>query len=161
MRTSAVFALVIIAALTFCLAITQPAIASDEDEIIDLAENFLKSFETGDYDSMSSLWWHSPKTSSFNPSTSGAFLNVGWDAISKCLKDWVELPVGTWSESMHHPQVMMLGDNVAVISLYVAETVNPPAVEEQTIFLIRGTFVVQKINGKWLIVYEHSSMMPE
>jgi ketosteroid isomerase-like protein len=55
----------------------------------------------------------------------------------------------------------MLGDDVAIITSYNVATGNPPAVKEQTTYLVRGTFVVQKIGGKWLIVYEHSSMMPE
>ena len=56
---------------------------------------------------------------------------------------------------------MMLSDNVAIITSYNVCTVNPPAVKEQATYLVRGTFVVQKIGGKWLIVHEHSSLVPE
>jgi len=62
---------------------------------------------------------------------------------------------------MRYPQVMMLSDNVAIITSYNVATEKPTAAKEQTTYLIRGTFVVQKIGGKWLIVYEHSSLVPE
>jgi uncharacterized protein (TIGR02246 family) len=147
--------------LVLCISVAPSVMAaSAEDEALQVAINWFKAFNTNDYELMSSLWWHSPKTSRFGPAKSGAFLGEGWDVIAENWKSMFKQPIGTYANSGHHPQVMMLGDNVAIISGYNIATTNPPAVKEQTTTLVRGTFVVQKIDGKWLIVYEHSSMVP-
>jgi uncharacterized protein (TIGR02246 family) len=148
--------------LVLCLSVAPSAMAaSAEEEVLQVMTNWFKAFNTNDFELMSSLWWHSPKLLRFGPDKSGAFLEEGWDVIAEGYKSYFKLPIGTWSESVRHPKVMMLADNVAIISVYNVETVNPPAVKEQTTYLVRGTFVVQKIGGKWLIVYEHSSLVPE
>ena len=148
--------------LVLCLlAASSTKAASAEDEVLQVMTNWFKAFNTNDYELMSSLWWHSTKTSGFSPWKSGAFLIEGWDVMAEDWKSTFKNPIGTWSNSMHYPQVMMLGDNVAIITSYNVGTVNPPAVKEQIAYIVRGTFVVQKIGGKWLIVYEHSSMLPE
>ncbi len=147
--------------LVCCVSFSSSAMASDEEDVLKVMTNWFKAQSTNDFELMSSLWWHSPKTSQFSPWKSGALLTEGWDVIAEGMKAFYEQPKGTWSASMRYPQVMMLGDNAAIITSYNVATGNPPAVKEQTTYLVRGTFVVQKIGGKWLIVYEHSSMVPE
>jgi hypothetical protein len=71
-----------------------------------------------------------------------------------------EYPKGTYHSSSHNTQVLMLGDNVAVITGYSTITMNPPAVKEETSGLLRFTFVVQKIGGKWVTVHGHTSSLP-
>jgi uncharacterized protein (TIGR02246 family) len=147
--------------LVFCLLVAPSAMAaSAEDEVLQVMTNWFKAFNTNNFELMSSLWWHSPKTTQFAPGKDGAFLTEGWDALAESLKSTYKQPVGSYQNSMHHPQVMMLGDNVAIITSYNIAITNPPVVKEQTVALVRGTFVVQKINGKWLIVHEHSSVVP-
>ena len=147
--------------LVLCLsAVPSVMAASAEEEVLQVMTNWFKAFNTNNFELMSSLWWHSPKTSSFGPSKSGAFLGEGWDGMAEDLKSTYKQPIGTFANSLRHPQVMMLGDNVAIITGYNVAITNPPAVKEQTTALVRGTFVVQKINGKWLIVHEHSSVVP-
>jgi uncharacterized protein (TIGR02246 family) len=148
--------------LVLCLSVAPSAMAaSAEDEVLQVMTNWFKAQNTCDYELMSSLWWHSPKTSQFNPWKGGTFLIEGWDVIAEGFKSSYKQPVGTSTGSMRYPQVMMLGDNAAIITSYNVATENPPAVKEQITYLVRGTFVVQKIGGKWLIVYEHSSLVPE
>ena len=148
--------------LVLCLSVAPSAMAaSAEDEVLQVMTNWFKAFNTNDYELMSSLWWHSPKALRFGPGKSVAFLEEGWDVTAEYWKSSFKQPIGSYQNSMRHPQVMMLGDNVAIISLYNVSITNPPAVKEQTTALVRGTFVVQKIGGKWLIVYEHSSIFPE
>jgi uncharacterized protein (TIGR02246 family) len=148
--------------LVLCLSVAPSAMAaSAEDEVLQVMTNWFKAFNTNDFELMSSLWWHSPKTSQFSPGISGAFLAEGWDAIAEGEKSTSEQPVGSYQNSMRHPKVVMIGDNVAIITSYNVAITNPPAVKEQTVALVRGTFVVQKIGGKWLIVHEHSSVVPE
>ena len=150
--------------LVFCLSVAPSVMAaSAEDEVLQVASNFAKAFSTSDFELMSSLHWHSPKLIKFTPSKSGAFLLQGWDAVAE---DWKQgtfnaaYPKGTFGMSNHNPQVTMLGDNIAVITLYQITISNPPASKEQTVEQHRQTLVVQKIDGKWLIVHEHVSMLP-
>jgi uncharacterized protein (TIGR02246 family) len=148
--------------LVLCLSVAPSAMAaSAEDEVLQVMTNWVKAFNTNDYELMSSLWWHSPKTSHFGPFKSGALLTEGWDVKAEGWKSIFKQPIGTYANSLHHPQVMMLGDNVAIITGYNVAITNPPAVKEQTTALVRMTFVAQKIGGKWLLVHEHSSVGPE
>ena len=156
-HTALLFSLVLVLALSVAPSVMA---ASAEEEVLQVMTNWFKAFNTNDFELMSSLWWHSPKTSSFGPSKSGAFLGEGWDGMAENLKSTYKQPVGSYQNSMHHPQVMMLGDNAAIITSYNIAITNPPAVKEQTVALVRGTFVVQKVGGKWLIVHEHSSVVP-
>jgi len=162
MRIKSILGLMVCIALVFSLSFAQPAnAASAEEEVLQVVTNWYKAQNTNDYDLMSSLWWHSPEATSFNPWKSGTFLCEGWDIISEGVKSGYNQPIGTYTHSMRHPQIMMLGDNVAIITSYNVHTVNPPAIKEATTYLVRGTFVVKKIGGNWLIVHEHSSMIPK
>jgi uncharacterized protein (TIGR02246 family) len=152
------FSLLLVLALSVAPSVMA---ASAEDEVLQVMTNWFKAFNTNDYELMSSLWWHSPKTLRFGPSKSGTFLDEGWDVVAESWRSMFKQPIGSYANSMRHPHVMMLGDNVAIISAFNVSITNPPAVKEQTTELVRGTFVVQRIGGKWLIVYEHSSLIPE
>lgn len=48
----------------------------------------------------------------------------------------------------------------AIVTHYNTSIYTDPTTKEQSVSQVRGTFVIQKINGKWLIVHEHSSMLP-
>ena len=164
MRKQTFCGLLLCVALAFCLAITPSAnAASVEEEALQVAANFSKAFSTSDFELMSSLHWHSPKLTKFTPSKSGAFLIQGWEAVAEDWKQEVfnsSYPKGTFEMSNHNPQVTMLGDNIAVITLYQITTSNPPVTTEQTVEQHRQTLIVQKIGEKWLIVHEHVSMLP-
>jgi uncharacterized protein (TIGR02246 family) len=161
MRKHTIYGLLIIVSLVFCLSVAPSATAaSDEEEVLQVMTNWFKAFNTNDYELMSSIHWHSPETSSFGPNNSNAFLTRGWDRIAEVFKSMFENPVGTYSLSYHHPQVIMLEDNVAVVTEYAILTVNPPLVDEQQIVQQRGTQVVKKIKGKWQLVHLHWSILP-
>jgi uncharacterized protein (TIGR02246 family) len=156
-----IFRLLLCGALVFCLSVVPSAnAASDEEEVLQVITNFVKAQNTNDTELMGSLWWNSPKTSTFGPPKGLAFLTQGWDSIMMWMKDMNKYPVGTYVRTIQNPQVMMLGDNVAVITTYSVFIQNPPVVEEQTTGQERMTFVVQKIGGKWLIVHGHGSVFP-
>jgi len=55
---------------------------------------------------------------------------------------------------------MMLEDNVAIVTEYLIQTINPPLVAEQQILQLRGTQVLEKIKGKWQLVHLHWSTIP-
>lgn len=161
MKTRTIVALLSCIALALCLYITPSAsAASAEDEVLQVVTNWTKATNTANFELFSSLWWNSPKTSSFAPPKSLAFLTQGHEAIVNNLKDMFEYPEGTVNTSHHNTQVTMLGDNIAVITLYRIFTINPPMVTEQSVEQQRQTLVVQKIDGKWVIVHDHGSMLP-
>lgn len=160
MKKRAMFVLAIITAIAFCLVTSQPAMASDEEEILEVAENFAKAFNTADLELMLSLHRKSPEISKYTPSANGAFLTQGWEAVEKGWKGTLEQPVGSFVVTLHNPQVTLLEGNVAVMCGYLIMTVNPPAAVEQTTNQMRLTLVVQKDGGRWLIVHEHTSMLP-
>ena len=156
--------LFIIATLVFCLALAPIATAaSDEEEVLQVQTNFIKAVSTGDFALMSSLYWHSSKTSQFPPG-SPSFLIQGWEeSFEKYWKSSLGSPEGTSTVTLmtfHHPQVTMLKDDVAIINGYEIEVSTDPTTQEETITQLRVTRVVQKIGGKWLIVHEHVSFLP-
>jgi hypothetical protein len=147
--------------LALCLYLTPSAnAATPEDEILQVVTNFAKAMNTNDSALMSSLWWNSPKTSTFGPPKAMAFLYQGYESIMMWFNDMNKNPVGSYIRSFHNPQVTMLNDNIAVITVYSIFIQNPPVVKEQNISQERTTFVVQKIGGKWLIVHGHASALP-
>jgi len=160
MKTIAMIGIVIIATLAFCIATSQPVMASDEDEVLQVMDNWYKAFNTSDYELMASLHFNSPNLTKFGPWKEGLFLMEGWEGIGADWKSGLDVPPGTYVNTMHHPQVTMLGNNAAIITCYNVQTYSDPTTKEQSVGQARGTFVVQKINGKWLIVHEHSSLLP-
>jgi uncharacterized protein (TIGR02246 family) len=161
MRTRTFVGLLSCIALVICLYVNPAArAATAEEEVLQVVTNFATAMNTNDTELMGSLWWNSPKTSTFGPPKGLAFLTQGWDSIMMWMKDLNKYPVGTYTRTIQNPQVMMLGDNVAVLTTYSIFTQNPPAVKEQTTGQERMTFVVQKIGGKWLIVHGHGSIFP-
>jgi len=161
MRSRSILGLLICIALVFSISFAQIAnAASADEEVLQVVTTWTKAMNTSDFELWSSLWWNSPKTTSFGPPNSMAFLTQGYDAITNGMKDMSQQPKGTFNRSHHNPQVTMLTDSIAVITLYEILTLNPPIVKEQTIGQQRQTLVVQKIGGKWLIVHGHGSGLP-
>jgi hypothetical protein len=159
MRTKTLVGLLSCMAFVLCLYVTPSAnAASAEEEVMQVMNNWIKAFNTNDTELMSSLHWISPSLSKFGPGKGAAFLTQG-----ESIADWKStfaLPVGTFMNSLHNPQVTMLSDNIAIITMYNNQTYTDQTTKVQTVGLYRGTFVVQKIGGKWLIVHEHSSALP-
>ena len=161
MRTKGILGLLISIALVFSLSFAQPVnAASAEEEALQVATSFIKAFNDCDLGLLSSIWWHSPKASEIAPTTGYPFVNQGWEGIEKWWKSTFEYPIGTIILTLHNPQAVMLDNNIAVVTGYENVIVNPPAVKEQSITQVRTTLVVQKIDGKWLIVHHHSSNFP-
>ena len=147
-------------ALVFCLSFASSAVAaSDEEEVLQVPQKFITAMNTSNFDMMSSLWWHSDKTTSFNPS-SDPFLYDGWEIIGNGWKYISEMPPGSENVTIHHVQATMLGNNAAITTAYGYDVYTDPETKEETISLVRQTLVLQKIGGKWLIVHHHASMFP-
>lgn len=161
MRMRRILGLLICTALVFSLSSAQSAnAASAEEEVLQVALNWAKAFNNSDFELMSSLYWHSPKISEVGPAPGYPFLYQGWDLLENDWRSNLKWPKGTYNIIVHNSQVNMLKDDVAVITSYQNITVNPPAEKDVTVVQIRQTLVVQKINGKWVIVHHHSSQFP-
>lgn len=159
MKTKTIFILAVIATLALCITVSQPAIASDEDDVLQVEKNFVKAISTGDYQLMSSLYWHSPKTSTFNPNND-PFLSQGWEeSLAPGWKDSLSSE-GNTTAYAHNLQAFFLKDDVAVITVYENVIDINAITNEQTVNNFRFTRVVQKIDGKWLIVHDHASDLP-
>ena len=156
-----IYGLLLCAALAFCLYATPSAnAASAEEEVLQVMTNWFKAYNTNNADLMASLYWNSPKLTAFCPDLSSAFLIQGWELNAAGWKPIEKDPIGTYVNKPSHIQVTMLTENVAIITGYNTETYTEPTTKAQSIYHVRGTFVVQKIDGKWLIVHEHSSVLP-
>ena len=161
MKKYTIYGLLIIVTLVFCLSVAPSAnAASAEEEVLQLISDYFKGWNTNDNELMSSIHWNSPDMSFFGSGQDVAFLTKGWEQTAGLFKSIFENPVGTFSASYHNLQVIMLEDNVAVVTMYAILTTNPPFVAEQQIAQHRITQVVKKIKGKWQIVHVHWSIFP-
>lgn len=159
MKTKIIVGLLTCVALALCLYITPSAnAASAEEEVLQVPINWVKAFNSMDFELMSSLYWHSPKTSEFGPTPGRAFLSEDWEQLENKWKSNLKSPKGTYVFNLHNPQVTMLGDNAAVTTGYQTLVVKDPATEEELVIQLRQTLVVQKIDGKWVIAHHHSSV---
>jgi len=157
MRTRTLVVLLSCIAFVLCLYITPSAsAASAEEEVMQVLESSIKALNTSDGSLLSSVWWHSSKVSMFGPDKSSPFLTQGWSELDKSNKILTNTPAGTYNFSIRHPQVTMLGDNVAITTSYLSLVYTDPTTKAQDISQARMTLVYQKIDGKWLVVHNHS-----
>jgi uncharacterized protein (TIGR02246 family) len=128
-----------------------------ETAVLEVERNWIKAFNTLDFDLMASLYHHTPGTTSFSPNS--AILYQGWDAISQGLEKYFDSPQGTFSWTLDDEQVTMLsGDMATILGTHVV--IDRPADGQEMTGRHVFTRVVQKIDGKWLIVHEHESHIP-
>ncbi len=146
-------------ALMFCVSFASSAMASDENDVLQVESNFVKAINTMDYQLMSSLYWHSPDTSTFNPAND-PFLSQGWE--ESLAPGWKAnlSSEGNTTVSAHNVQAIFIKDDVAVITGYENVIAVDTKTNEQTVANQRVTRIVQKIGGKWLIVHDHVSVLP-
>jgi|WetSurMetagenome_2_1015567.scaffolds.fasta_scaffold51653_4 hypothetical protein len=151
MKTKNKLVLILFVSMALCLYFAPAAsAASAEEEVLQVATNFVKAMNDNNSELMASLWMQSPKTTYFNPS--GKFLSVGWVTNT---------PGGGEMFSLSHPRVTMLGDDAAIITAYFTIMKLNEATKQLSSEDLKETLVVQKNQGKWLIVHEHSSFLPK
>jgi uncharacterized protein (TIGR02246 family) len=161
MKKQIIYGVLLCITLAFCLYSTPSAsAASAEDEVLQVMTNWFKAFNANNADLMNSLYWNSPKTTAFGPWADDPFLGEGWESNMEGWKSMAKDPIGTYVNSPSHIKVTMLTDNVAIITGYNTQIYTDPTTKAQTVSQVRGTFVVQKTGGKWVIVHEHSSVFP-
>ena len=136
MRKQILSGLLLSVILVFCLSMAPSATAaSAEEEALQVFTDFTRAMNTADFELVASLYRHSPETSQFLDATGMPFLYQGWEAIESNLKPffvYLKSSQGSNSFSMHHPQVVMLGDNGAVITGYHNWVSTDPATKAVT-----------------------------
>lgn len=153
MIKNTVYGLSCVVALLFCLFASQPLnAASVEEDVLQVEKDWCKAFKNVDLELMSSLYWHSPLTTEFTPNESYS----GWEAIETNIKKYFDLGEGVFDWTYFDTQVVMLTDNVAVISGYHNMFEKPPGGDPYAL-IFRFTLVVQKIDGKWLIIHNNET----
>jgi len=153
MRKKTICGLLSIVALFFGYSFINSAVAASvEEDVLQVEIDWCKAFKKVDMELMSSLYWHSPKTSEVTPNES----YEGWDAIKENIKKYFELGEGVFDWTYFDTEVVMLSDNVAVVSGYHNMFEKPPGGDPYALIL-RFTHVVQKIGGKWLITLNNET----
>jgi len=147
MKKLTVLTIFIVAVFGLSFAVSANA-ASEEEKVLEVATNFVKAQNANDSELMQSLWYQNPKTTFYNPNQT--FLTRGW----------MEGAAGEGiTFTMSHPEATMVGQDAAVITGYYTveqfiEGQGPTSAE------VKETLVVEKIDGKWLIVHQHSTFIP-
>lgn len=161
MKKHIIYGLLIIFILVFCLSVTPSATAaSAEEEVLQLLSDYFKGWNTNDNKLMASVHWNSPDMSFYGSTKDTSFITRGWERTAELFKSLFEEPVSIYSLSYHDPQVLLLENNVAIVTLYSIWNVNNTDTNEQEIEQIRGTMVVKNMKGKWQIVHIHWSTLP-
>jgi uncharacterized protein (TIGR02246 family) len=157
-EAGAVAVILLVVSVFFVTPAYAGAGASDpETEVLEVERNWLKAFNTLDFDLMASLYHHSPETVSFSPNSATRF--QGWDVIADGFKKYFSSPPGTYAWTMDDERVTMLSGDVAIIhGIHVV--VDRPADGQEMTGKHLFTRIVQKIDGGWRIVHEHESHIP-
>ena len=135
-----------------------PAFAAAEtaEEMIAAAKaldaSFLASYNAGDADAVSALYWHSPDVVSFQPDS---MIQHGWDEIhAGYVEGFKSLPPGAKLE-LTEGHYSVLGDAVLTWGLWTftvpGQDGKPQVVEG------RYTDVKAKRDGKWVYLMDHAS----
>jgi hypothetical protein len=150
MRKRNVCGLLLCVTLVFCFVLPPTAhAASAEEEVLQIVTNFVKALNENDAELLSSLLYQPPIKTSFGRR----------GRLPK--HERFPNPPPRVSFSLSHPQVTMIGDDVAVIIGYFTVSTANPETNEISIEYLRDSLVVQKIHRKWLIIHhEHSSYQP-
>lgn len=151
----------VVGGLLGTLSATANAQTGGEDaliaEVAAASSQFLKALNTGDKELFDSLWLQSDKASRFT--TSQPFRIDGWSDVRQTYAGILGFPSGSVSLNARQVRIDLLGDDVAVITSHFVLNLRPPGGSRRTI-TGRASSVLQKVDGKWLRVHFHTSVLP-
>ncbi len=155
--------LVIVLGLTLTLLFSPMTAASAEvEELLPLFAKFEQAMETGDLEILEELYWHDERLTVFWPCPERAFRIDGWSQWQSSLKRFTslvsQLPPGAVNMEFRQPSINLMED-VAIATSYWVLTMPTPEGGSQ-VMQGRSTVVLKKIEGKWVIVHQHSSFFP-
>lgn len=119
---------------------------------------FGQALGTADAELLASLFLQSEKTNSF--STSEPLRINGWSEVQGSFKGLLSLPPGSVSLVPRQGRIDLLGNDAALWTGHFILNVRPPEESPQSVNG-RFTSVLQKADGKWLIVHMHTSAVPQ
>ncbi len=127
-------------------------------EVEAAGRQFAQALGTADAELLASLFLQSEKTNSF--SSSEPLRINGWSEVEGSFKGLLSLPPGSVSLVPRQGRIDLLGDNAALWTGHFILNIRPPEGSPQTVNG-RFTSVLQKVDGKWLIVHMHTSAVPQ
>ena len=134
---------------------------SDEEalkaEVAIASSEFVRALSTGDGELFDSLWLQSDNASYI--SSAQPFRIEGWSDVRQAYNGLLSLPPGSVSLNARQLRIDMLGDDAAIVSSHFVLSIRPPGGSRRTING-RATGVLQKVDGKWLRVHLHASVLP-
>ena len=127
-------------------------------EVTATVHQFGQALSTADAELLASLFLQSKKTSSF---ASSEPLRVnGWSEVEGTFKRLTSLPPGSVSLVLRQENLDFLSAEAALWTGHFILNVRQPEEPRQTIEG-RMTTVLQKVDGKWLRVHMHTSVLPK
>jgi len=126
-------------------------------EVKATVRQFGQALGTADTELLASLFLQSEKTNSF--SSSQPLRINGWPAVEGSFKGLLSLPPGSVSLVPRQGRIDLLGNDAALWTGHFILNVRPPEESPQSVNG-RFTSVLQKADGKWLIVHMHTSALP-
>ena len=156
-----VVTLAVIGGVLASLSATASAQSADEDalraEVAAASSQFIKALNTGDGELFDSLWLQSDKASRFN--TSQPFRIEGWPDVRQTYAGILSLPPGSVTLNARQVRIDLLGDDVAIITSHFVLNLRLPGGTRRTI-TGRSSSVLEKVDGEWLRVHFHTSVLP-
>ena len=133
-----------------------------EEELLPVLAQYEQAFEAGDAEALGDLYWHDERLTVFWPEPETAFRVDGWTQWKSYLKSFTtlisQLPPGAFNLEIRQPMITVVGD-VTIVTSYWTGTMLVPQVGSQ-VMQGRETLVWKKIDGKWVIIHEHTSAFP-
>ena len=161
MRKFTICAIGLVLIFTLFSSLTVSA-STEEEELLAIGAKFEQAFETGDLEIFEALYWHDDRLTVFWPDTNAAFRFDGWNQFQNYLKRYAyylsQLPPGTVDFEIRQPSIIMVGDVALLTSYWIVTMPTPEGGME--VMQGRATLVCKQIEGKWLIIHEHESVLP-
>jgi len=144
-----------VAVLLSCLpAAGQIDTSTDEGQIGQALRDVRIALASGDIDGAMKHYWNDPRLTVIDPDE-GLRLN-GWTYYKTWLQDRTPLQKNlVWRA--HERKVHVRGDNAFVTFLVTRQVQMGSTIRQKN---ERGTYVLKKMDGKWLIVAQHISAFP-
>jgi ketosteroid isomerase-like protein len=147
-------------AVAFAALATRPATAqidtsTDEGQISQALRNVRIAFASGDIDGALKFYWNDPKLTVIDPDE-GIRLN-GWNEYKSWLSERATVQK-TLLWRAHQRKLHVKGDNAFVTFLVTRQVQMGNTVQQKN---ERGTYVLKKMDGKWLVVAQHISAWPK
>jgi len=147
----------IIPFLAFTLILIPHAIKADSDSVTEVnvvLTRLVAGYESADVEKIMALYASSDTLVVYDVTPPLRF--VGYDAYKKAYEDFYAAFPGGVSVDVTEREVSVVGE------LAYTHEINKWTVRDQAdnslVFTARETYVLQKIDGAWLIVHEHASV---